>query len=166
MSTFDVGTYTDDVATKWLTDAERRAWRNLALMQMQLNAALSRQLDGTDLSLQDYGVLAHLSDATNERDRMNDLGISLGWEKSRVSHHIARMERRGLVRRTKCPTDGRGWFVEMTDAGRAAIGAAAPGHVDAVRRHFIDLLTPTQIGQVDRIAGIVLAHLADSPTTP
>ncbi len=150
----------------WLSDRERTAWRNLSLMNLQLGAVLTRDLAGSDLSYQDYVVLAHLSDHDEGRVRMNELGANLGWEKSRVSHHVARMEGRGLVRRERCPSDRRGWFVAISPTGRSAIAAAAPGHVAAVRRHFIDLLSPAQIGHLDRIATTVLAHLATLPPAP
>lgn len=146
-------------ATRWLTADERQAWRNLALMQLQLFALLGRELAADGLSYQDYLVLANLSDRTDQRARLVELGRELGWEKSRASHHITRMEDRGLVERVKCPSDQRGSFVTMTPAGRAAVVAAAPGHVEAVRRHFIDLLTTEQLHTLDEIAQTVLDNL-------
>lgn len=145
--------------TRWLTEDENRAWRNLSLMQLQLGAVLGRQLAADGLSYQDYLVLADLSDRPDGRARLNELGHQLGWEKSRVSHHINRMEKRGLVAKERCPTDKRGWFVAMTDTGRDVISEAAPGHVDTVRRNFIDLLTPAQIRSLDEIASTVLDNL-------
>lgn len=147
--------------TRWLTGDERRIWRNFSLMQLQLFALVSRELGVAGLSYPDYLVLAHLSDCPDEQARIVVLGHDLGWEKSRVSHHITRMEQRGLVARVKCPTDQRGWFVTITDAGRAAIAEAAPGHVAVVRRHFIDLLTEVQLDTLDTIAQTVLEHLPD-----
>lgn len=151
--------------TRWLTDDERRAWRNFSLMQLQLFAVLGRELASDGLSYPDYLVLAGLSDRADCRARPVELGRDLGWEKSRVSHHIARMEQRGLVERLRCPTDLRGWLVSMTDAGREAIIAAAPAHVGAVRRHFIDLLTPEQLAMLDTVATTVLAHLHEDGRT-
>ena len=78
---------------------------------------------------------------------------------SEAFDRITRMAARGLVAREPCPSDQRGWFVAMTPAGRAAIAAAAPGHVAAVRRHFVDLLTPEQLATVDAVARTVLDHL-------
>ncbi len=144
---------------RWLNDQERTAWRNLSLMHLQLNAVLGRELGRDGLSLPDYLVLADLSDRADGRARLVELGRDLGWEKSRISHHITRMAARGLVAREPCPSDQRGWFVAMTPAGRAAIAAAAPGHVAAVRRHFVDLLTPEQLATVDAVARTVLDHL-------
>ncbi len=148
----------------WLSDDEQRAWKGLTLMNLQLSAVLSRELSGTGLSFQDYAVLAELSDRSDHQARLNDLGRQLGWEKSRLSHHVNRMEQRGLVTRARCPTDQRGWFVVMTPAGHRAIAAAAPGHVEGVRRHFIDVLTPRQISEVEAVARTVLDHLAGEST--
>ena len=147
--------------TRWLSDRELEAWRNLNLMQLQLGAFLSRSLASDGLSYQDYLVMADLSDREGDQARLNELGHRLGWEKSRVSHHINRMQKRGLVEKVRCPTDRRGWFVTLTDDGRAAIAKAAPAHVDAVRRHVIDLLTPEQLDTLDTIAKTVLANLPD-----
>ncbi len=146
--------------TRWLDETERDAWRGLALMTRQLDAVLARQLAGSGLSLQDYGVLAHLSDQPDGRARMSELGRSLGWEKSRVSHHVGRMEARRLVARERCPSDRRGWFVVITPTGHRAIAAAAPGHVESVRQHFVDLLDRAQLSQLTAITATVLDHLA------
>ncbi len=145
--------------TRWLDDDERRAWRDFSLMQFQLFALLGRELAGDGLSYPDYLVLAHLSDCPDNQARLVELGHDLGWEKSRVSHHITRMEQRRLVARVKCPTDRRGWFVTITDSGRAAIAEAAPTHVAVVRKHFIDLLTKQQLATLGAVARNVLAHL-------
>jgi DNA-binding MarR family transcriptional regulator len=144
---------------KWLTDEERVAWRNFTLMQLQLFALLGSELTTDGLSYQDYVVLADLSDRPDFQARLNELGTQLGWEKSRISHQVSRMEARGLVVKVKCPTDQRGWNVKMTSAGHAAIVAAAPAHVAAVRRHFIDLLTPAQLRTLNTVAINVLESL-------
>jgi DNA-binding MarR family transcriptional regulator len=144
---------------RWLDDDELSAWRNYSLMQLQLFALLGRELAADGLSYPDYLVLAHLDQSDGCQLRLNQLGQDLGWEKSRVSHHVRRMEQRGLVRKVKCPTDQRGWFVAITDTGRAANRAAAPGHVATVRRHVVDLLSADQLRTLDEIAQIVLANL-------
>lgn len=149
-------------APRWLNEQEGEAWRNFTLMQFQLVALLGRRLANDGLSYQDYVVLAELSDRPDRQARLNDLGRQLGWEKSRVSHHVARMEARGLLSRVKCPTDQRGWNVMATDAGRAAIKAAAPGHVGVVRQNFIDLLSEEQIDVLNNISATVLAKLAEA----
>lgn len=159
----DVSTSSSMLATvtepTWLSEDELRAWRDLSLMQFQLSARLGRELAADGLSYQDYLILAALTDGDG-RLRANELGLGLGWEKSRLSHHITRMVERGLVTREKCPTDQRGSFVVITDKGRRANRAAAPAHVAAVRRFFVDLVTPSQLATIAEVAETVLAKLA------
>ena len=147
--------------TRWLDERQARAWRGLQHMHAQLNARLARQLaDDSDLSYPDYVVLVALTDQPDGRLRPFELGGVLGWEKSRLSHHVSRMAARGLVTRERCPNDNRGSFVVVTRRGRAAIERAAPGHVDAVRRYVIDRLTPDQLDVLADIATTVLDALA------
>jgi DNA-binding MarR family transcriptional regulator len=147
----------------WLSEEEQAAWRGLLRMHERLTAALGRQLLAeAGLSTQDYAVLVALTDTPDGNLRPGDLGRELGWEKSRVSHHIARMVDRGLVRRARCDTDQRGWYLTITDQGRAAIESAAPGHVAAVRRAFLDRLTPAQLRTLAQAAEAVLEGLADT----
>jgi DNA-binding MarR family transcriptional regulator len=146
---------------RWLDEREDRAWRGYTSMQAQLSARLHRNLlRNTGLSLPDYEVLVHLSEAPDGRLRSFQLGAALQWEKSRLSHHLTRMEGRGLVERQECTTDGRGAFVVITAAGSAAIEAAAPSHVSDVREALIDVLTPAQLDALAEIAEAVLAQLA------
>ncbi len=147
-------------AVRWLDPAELSAWKGLQRMHAHLNGVLARQLSaGGELSLQDYGVLAVLSDRADGRMRAFELGRELGWEKSRLSHHVARMVERGLVVRERCPSDQRGLFVAITAGGHRALSQAAPGHVAAVRRSFVDLLTPAQLGVLAEIAETVVDAL-------
>lgn len=148
------------MTTRWLDDGEQHAWRAYVRMHGQLTARLNRQLQAdSGLSLPDYDVLVHLSEAPDGRLRPFELRRGVQWEQSRLSHHLTRMQRRGLVRREGCTEDGRGAFVVLTDDGRRAIEAAAPGHVEAVRRLFLDGLTPEQITLLGRLSTQVLARL-------
>jgi DNA-binding MarR family transcriptional regulator len=150
--------------TRWLDEDEQAAWRGLLRMQVQLHQRLSRALQReAGMSEADYGVLVELSEAPEERLRIFELGSYLQWEKSRLSHHLRRMEERGLVERQECESDRRGAFVVLTEHGRVAIQDAAPKHVAEVRRAFIDALTPRQLDQLQEITTEVLAHLADCP---
>jgi DNA-binding MarR family transcriptional regulator len=155
------------VPRTWLDETELDAWRGLLLMQLQLTATLSRELAATSgLSYPDYLVLAALTDRPAGRMRAFELGRELGWEKSRLSHHISRMTERSLVRRERCPTDQRGAFVAVTAEGRRAIEAAAPGHVAGVRRHFVDLVTQSELMTLAAVAARVRAKLdEDCPET-
>ncbi len=146
---------------RWLDEREARAWRGYQHMRWQLAGALSRRLAAdSGLSDSDYGVLVCLSEDPGENVRVGELACSLQWEKSRLSHHLARMEKRGLLLRQGCPSDARGAFVALTPEGRAAIEAAAPAHVEAVRSHFIDLLSPEQLDCLGDIAELVVGHLS------
>jgi DNA-binding MarR family transcriptional regulator len=130
-------------------------------MSMRLNARLNRDLAAdSDLSGPDYGVLVALTDQPDGRMRSFELARHLGWETSRLSHHTTRMAKRGLVTKDKdCPTDRRGAFIVLTPKGRKAIEAAAPGHVKAVRRLFVDRLTPQQLDALCDAAETILAVL-------
>ncbi|MFF5408542.1 MarR family winged helix-turn-helix transcriptional regulator [Streptomyces misionensis] len=112
------------------------------------------------LSATDYTVLAELSRDPDSPLRMMELARVLGWEKSRVSHHLSRMARRGVIARNECLDDGRGAYVTITPAGRAAIEAAAPHHVEDVRRLFLDHLTPGQTALLAEISDTVIEHIS------
>jgi len=153
--------------TRWLSDEEQAAWRGLLQMTSRLNARLNRQLlDAHGLSLADYEVLVPLSETPEGRLRVFEIAGLLSWEQSRLSHHLARMQRRGLVERQECPTDRRGAFIVLTGAGRAAITAAAPGHVDLVRQLVFDELTPEQVATLAEVSARVLHREQAEPPHP
>lgn len=147
--------------TRWLDEAEQHSWRAYLLMQARLPAALNRQLQrASGLSLADFDVLVQLTDAPARRVRAFELCRALQWEKSRLSHQVRRMQARELVTREDVDGDGRGAFVVLTDAGSAAIEAAAPPHVETVRRLVFDTLTRQQVATLGEIADEVLGRLA------
>ncbi len=151
-----------DEDVTWLTAAEEQLWRSWVAVNTEMSAALERDLQReAGVSMPDYGVLVHLTDDPDGRVRVSDLARSLQWEKSRLSHHVTRMERRGLVERTECPEDGRGAFVAVTPAGREASRQAAPGHVAAVRRLFLDHLEPDEVEVLTSALARVHAGLTD-----
>ncbi|HEX5997754.1 MAG TPA: MarR family winged helix-turn-helix transcriptional regulator [Jiangellales bacterium] len=144
-------------APRWLDDEEQRAWRGWLDLNAQLAARLNRQLLATSgLSLPDYDVLVALTDVPERSLRMFELGGRLGWEKSRVSKQVSRMAVRGLVRRRECEDDRRGAFVDLTDAGLAAIQAAAPAHVELVRHLVFDGLSRDQVRSLTTISRALL----------
>ena len=149
---------------RWLDEREQVAWRSYLRMAGRLSAHLNRQLQAdSELSLADFDVLVHLTDVPERRLRVVELARELEWEKSRLSHHVARMERRGLVRREECEDDGRGSYIVLTATGLAAIEGAAPGHVAAVRDVVFDALTPEQVAVLGAISDQVLARLDAVP---
>jgi DNA-binding MarR family transcriptional regulator len=130
-------------------------------MRRMLDARLSSELERfSGLSEPDYDVLSIVSEQPDRRMRARELGTELHWSSSRLTHHIDRMERRGLVRRQECTDDARGADIALTDAGAATIQRAAPTHVASVRNHFIDLLTDEQLAAMRSISDTVLEHLS------
>jgi DNA-binding MarR family transcriptional regulator len=149
---------TDELS--WLPADSERLWRRWLRLNALLPAALHRQLQAdADLSLPDFDVLVQLTDSPEGRVRVSDLARGLHWERSRVSHHVTRMERRGLVAREECRDDGRGAFVVLTPEGRTAIEQAAPAHVATVRRLVFDALTPHEAEVMAGVVEKVLARL-------
>ncbi|MEV0677379.1 MarR family winged helix-turn-helix transcriptional regulator [Actinosynnema sp. NPDC050436] len=145
---------------RWLDDREARVWHAYLDVHRELHGALERQLvRDSGLSLADYSVLVPLSEAPDGLIRARELGAKVGWERSRLSHQIGRMEKRGLVAREECPEDARGSMVRLTPAGRAAIGAAAPGHVETVRRYLFDVLSEEESDVLGRAFARVLRRL-------
>lgn len=114
------------------------------------------------LSGADYAVLVPLSESPDGMLRARDLGREILWDRSRLSHHVSRMEKRGLVVREECAEDARGAMVRLTDAGRAAIEGAAPGHVAATRCYVFDLLSAEEVAQLSAVFDRILAHLDDA----
>jgi len=148
------------VDAKRLDDREARAWRGFHRLRTELTAHLARQLArDSGLTEADYAVLVQVSEAPGRRLRSRDLGRALRWDRSRLSHQVGRMERRGTLRRESCPSDARGFDVVLTDAGLEAIEAAAPIHLAAVRHCFVDILSPEQLDTLTEIANAVTAHL-------
>lgn len=145
---------------RWLDEREERAWRAVQFMQMRLTDRLAADLAATsDLSYADYLVLVALGDRPDGRARLFEVAEVLGWEKSRLSHQVARMSGRGLVKKERCDEDRRGAFVVATEQGGKAIEAAAPHHLSSVRRLFIDRLTRSELDAITSAAEKVLAVL-------
>lgn len=150
----------DGAAPGWLSAEEARAWLGYRRMHALLDLQISRDLAGdSGLSEADYDVLSSLSESPEQMLRLGDLAAHMLWSKSRLSHHITRMQQRGLVARRDCAADGRGAMLTLTETGWQAIRSAAPPHVASVRRHFIDLLSADQVRALGDLAETVVAHL-------
>jgi DNA-binding MarR family transcriptional regulator len=154
--------YNGAVTYQWLSAAEQRSWRAYLRAGALLATRLNRQLQAdSGLSLPEYEVLVHLSEAPARRLRPFQLGQALHWEQSRLSHMLTRMARRGFVTREECAADGRGALAVLTAAGRAAIESAAPGHVAAVRRLVFSQLDSAQSAALGQAFEAILAGLED-----
>ncbi|WP_029137684.1 MarR family winged helix-turn-helix transcriptional regulator [Nakamurella lactea] len=150
---------------RWLSAREDRAWRAFKHASYQLDVRLSRELlQDSGLTQADYEVLAVLSDPSVERMSAQDLCATLTWEKSRLSHQVRGMQKRGLIAREPNPDDARSVVVRLLPAGRRAIEEAAPAHVEHVRQHFIDLFSPAELDTIATLNERVLRQLADEPS--
>ncbi len=135
--------------TKWLSAEEQASWRAWLDATLLLNAQLNRELqEQHGITLPDYEILVHLSEAPERRMRMSQLADRTQSSRSRLSHQIDRMAKEGLVERQLCDEDRRGAFAALTERGYAAIVASAPAHVDSVRRHLVDVLSPAEFAEL------------------
>ncbi|MGW2668228.1 MarR family winged helix-turn-helix transcriptional regulator [Streptomyces sp. NPDC001272] len=133
-------------AARWLDEREMRAWRGFLAASALVNRHLDQQLkDDSGLSHPQYEILVRLADAPGGELRMTELANGLINSKSGLTYQVTQLEKAGLVRRRSCPSDVRGIFAVLTEAGRARLEAAAPGHVTAVRAALVDVLTPEQL---------------------
>ncbi|MGW2258287.1 MarR family winged helix-turn-helix transcriptional regulator [Streptomyces sp. NPDC004749] len=153
-----------DAQPRWLDPEQKAAWDSFIRMHETLIGRLSRHVQAdSGLSASDYVVLVSLTERGNGRMRFLDLAKAVEWEKSRMSHQVTRMAKRGLVAREECPDDGRGAFIVATPAGYKAIEEAAPQHVEHVRRLFIDALTPNQLHTFGQLSQRILDHMEKQP---
>ncbi|MGC4756686.1 MarR family winged helix-turn-helix transcriptional regulator [Micromonospora trifolii] len=142
------------------TADELRIWRDFIETTAVLGSRLESRLQGdSSLSTGDYSVLLALSEAEGQAMRSSELASHIGWERSRLSHHLGRMERRGLIRRQESATVPRGAEVLLTTAGAEAFRAATFPHLRAIRELFVDALTPEQIVAAGEIATALRARL-------
>lgn len=144
--------------TRWLQDEEQQVWRGLLHVMRRLPVALARQMT-QGLSMPDYEVMVALSESPERTSRVAPLAERLAWERSRTSHHLGRMEARGLVSRRSCAEDGRGALVTLTPEGLARLEAAAPDHVGAVRSIVFESLDDRDLRDLDRIMAKLAAGL-------
>jgi DNA-binding MarR family transcriptional regulator len=150
--------------TRWLSADEQVTWRSFVGTCHAFFAAIDAQLQrDAGMPLAYYEILVQLSEAPGRSLRMSQLAQATAASKSRASHAVARLEERGWVRRTDCPTDRRGQVAELTDEGYAVLAAAAPGHVEHVRRTLFDPLTPEQIEQVGDVTRAIMAAVGTPP---
>ena len=151
---------------RWLDDDEQCAWRAFLAATHLLMDQLDRELQaGVGIPHAYYEILVRLSEAPGRAMRMSDLADRCQSSRSRLSHAVARLEERGWVRRETVPSDRRGAVAVLTEAGFAALEAAAPIHVEGVRRHLFDRLTPEQVAALGEISRVIGDHLAGVAAT-
>jgi DNA-binding MarR family transcriptional regulator len=142
-----------------MTSSELATWRSLLDTTAELRRVLGSELQETSLSPADYQVLLALTEAKGKRLRSSELARTIDWERSRLSHHLGRMERRGLIRRDDCASDSRGAEVSLTAEGRRVFRRATVPHMRSIKRHFADALTPEQFAALGDILVSLQNHL-------
>jgi len=153
--------------TPWLDADDLATWLSWLRLSTELPAVLNRELQAdSDLTLQDYDVLVQLSEVPRGRLRISALARAIHWERSRLSHHVKRMEARGLVVREACDDDGRGNFVALTAAGSAALDQASPGHVRTVQDLFFGGLDGGEKRQLAVLTAKMLARVHSAGADP
>lgn len=154
------GMTSTDEPVRWLTSDQQRDWRAFRDATVLLLDVLGRDLEErSGLSLHEYEVMVRLSEAPGRTLRMSQLATDIAHSRSRLTHTIARMETAGLVARVACSEDARGVNCVLTDAGWAALVAAAPAHVASVREHLVDVLSGPQLVALGDAMETVRAHL-------
>lgn len=152
---------------RWLVEQEQHAWRSFRSAALLLLDQLDRELQrDAGMPHAYYEVLVVLSETPGRRLRMRELADRLLSSPSRLSHAVTRLEERGWVRRDPTPEDRRGQLAVLTAAGFAALAAAAPGHVEGVRTHLLDVLGPAEVHHLGRTADALLAHLTEVRNDP
>ncbi|GGF37897.1 MarR family winged helix-turn-helix transcriptional regulator [Williamsia phyllosphaerae] len=151
--------------TPWLTPAQQQTWRSYMGLSLQMTYEMNRQLsEDADLSLADYSVLVALADSEDGRRGLTELATEIGWERSRLSHHLKRMCSRGLTERHPSRTDGRATDATLTSAGRVALESASAGHVDLVQRLFFAPLDETDVVSLGEVLDRLRTHVRDAGT--
>jgi len=135
---------TEVSATEW------DAWRSFITMRNNLDRALEKRLQQeSGLSAPDYEILITLFESPLKQLRAREFATTIGWEKSRLSHQVTRMEKRGLVERRECDTDGRGTWIALTPSGSRAVLSAMRDHSTAIRHYFFDVVTPEELSVIE-----------------
>jgi DNA-binding MarR family transcriptional regulator len=144
-----------------LSREEYDSWRVFIETTEGLRGALAGRFQtDSGISAGDYQVLLALSEAEGRRMRSSELAEGIGWERSRLSHHLGRMEQRGLIRRETATTDSRGSEAVLTEDGRDALRRSSVPHFHAIRELFLDALTPAQLAAARDLAETLRDHLA------
>lgn len=148
--------------TRWLDRDQQRVWRAYLVGTTLLTDRLDRDLrEQHGLSMPEYEILVRLSETPGRRMRMAELAGAVSHSRSRITHTVARLERDGLVQRTACLSDGRGVEAVLTEAGFARLEAAAPTHVEGVRRYLVDLASDEDFAAVGRVFDAVADNLIE-----
>ena len=146
---------------RWLTEEQQRVWRTYLLGSALLSDRIEADLRPFGIDRAEYEILVVLSESEDRRMRMAELAAAVYQSRSRLTHTITRMEKANLVQRRSCPTDRRGVWAELTTEGLDLIRAAAPSHVETVRRNFVEVMSEEEYAAVGRVFSAVVAADGD-----
>jgi DNA-binding MarR family transcriptional regulator len=142
------------------TADELATWRLFVETTERLRSVMGSRLQlEAGMSTGDYGVLLSLGEADDHRLRSSELAVNVGWERSRLSHHLGRMEQRGLISREDCATDNRGAEIVLTPAGADAFRRASAPHLHAIQELFVSALSAEQLESAGALAASLTTHL-------
>lgn len=149
--------------TRWLTAAQQRIWRSYLAGVARIDQHLDDRLRPFGLDLAEYEILVRLSEADDWSARMSDLAEAVHQSRSRLSHTVSRMEKKGLIIRVPCPVDRRGVIAVLTPEGMRLLETAAPAHVESVRECFVDVVDPADYEALGRAMAAVNATSSTQP---
>jgi DNA-binding MarR family transcriptional regulator len=144
-------------AARWLSVDQQQVWRSYLLGSARLAERLDADLREFGIDLGEYEILVTLSEAPERRVRMSELADAVHQSRSRLTHTVTRLENAGLVDRSNCPTDRRGVWAHLTDGGMELLELAAPSHVEAVRRNFVEAISEADYAAVGRAFAAVVS---------
>jgi DNA-binding MarR family transcriptional regulator len=144
-------------APRWLSVDQQQVWRSYLLGSARLAERLDADLREFGIDLGEYEILVTLSEAPERRVRMSELADAVHQSRSRLTHTVTRLENAGLVDRSNCPTDRRGVWAHLTDGGMELLELAAPSHVEAVRRNFVEAISEADYAAVGRAFAAVVS---------
>ncbi len=150
------GLTANGTSPRWLDPEEQRIWRTYLLGSARLTERMDAGLRPFGLDLPEYEILVALSEHPERRLRMAELADAVHQSRSRLTHTITRMEKAALIERTTCPNDRRGVWANLTDEGLALLERAAPGHVETVRRNFVEAISASDYRALGRAFEVVL----------
>jgi DNA-binding MarR family transcriptional regulator len=142
------------MSSKLLTPQELRVWHAFKIMSDEVMSRVAKDLtEGAGLSGADFGVLSRLDGIGKGEMRQQDLARTMGWDKSRLSHQLTRMQERKLIDRQD--GGGRVVLVKLTKLGESSLAAARPVHAQSVRRNLLSRLSSEQIATMVRVSNIL-----------
>jgi len=142
-------------STRWLSSGQQKVWRAWLDAVARIDSHLDEVLRPFGLDLGEYEILVRLSEAPERRMRMSDLADAARQSRSRLTHTVARMEKKGLLNRVPCANDRRGVIAILTDEGFGLLETAAPAHVDSVREVLVDVVNPADFEALGRAMNAV-----------